>query len=404
MAIDPKIIDELLKSYKKPEDLLGDNGIFKELKKRLLERVLEEELTHELGYDKNSSKGKNSGNSRNGKSRKTIKGEDGELEIEVPRDRNGDFEPQLVKKRQTRTKAFDDKIITFYARGSSTTDIQLQLEELYGVEVSAGLISQVTNGVMEEVKEWQFRTLDRLYPIVFFDAMQVKMQHEGRVINRAVYLALGVNMDGQKELLGMWISTNEGAKFWLQILTELENRGLENILIACVDGLKGFEEAINSVYPQAEVQLCVVHMIRNSLKYVSYKDRKELSADLKTIYNAKTEDEGKEALEQFSKKWDNTYPVISNSWFENWNSLSTFFSYSKEIRKAIYTTNAIESLNMTLRKVIKNKRSFPSEEAVYKILYLAIRNASKRWTMPIRNWGKAINQLAIHFKGRVKVF
>ena len=401
MTIKKEVIDELLKEYKTPEDLVGKDGLFKQLQKALIERAMAAEMTHHLGYEKNDPKGYNSGNSRNGKGKKTIKGDFGEAEIEVPRDRNGEFEPQLIKKRQTRFKGFDDKIISMYARGMTTRDIRDHLLELYGIEVSSDLISSVTDGIIEEVNEWRNRELDPLYPIIYLDAIVVKVRDEGHIKNKAVYLALGVNMEGQKELLGMWIETTEGAKFWLRVVTELNNRGVKDIFIACVDGLKGFEEAIHSVFPGTEVQLCIVHMVRNSLKYVSYKDRKKVATDLKRIYHSATTDDAQSELENFRETWDKKYPLIGKSWQNNWNGITPFFAYPDYIRKAIYTTNAIESISMSLRKALKTRRSFPNDEAALKLLYLAIRNTSKKWTMPIRNWELALNQFAIIFEERL---
>lgn len=391
---------KLVKQYKTKDALFGEQGVFKELQKRLLQSALEGELTDHLGYEKHE-RSENSSNARNGYSNKTIKGMHGEIEIQVPRDRVGSFEPQIVSKRQTRFDGFDDKIIALYARGLSVDDIQHQLQELYGVEVSSSLISTVTASVLDDVKAWQSRVLDSIYPILYLDCIVVKVREDKRIINKAVYLALGVNMEGQKELLGMWMSQNEGAKFWLSVLTELKNRGLEDVFICCVDGLTGFPEAIESVYPRTKVQVCIVHMVRNSLKYVSWRDRKSLAVDLKSIYGAKTLEEAELALSEFSDKWDSKYPSISQSWLRNWENLSTFFAYPGDIRKAIYTTNAIESMNMTLRKVIKNKRVFPSDESVFKLLYLAINNISKKWTMPIHNWKEAMNWFMIEFGDRV---
>ena len=402
MTIDKKIIDKLMKDYQSPDDIFGKDGVFKELQKAILERILEGEITHHLGYDKNDPKGNNSGNSRNGKNKKTMKSDFGHVEIEVPRDRNGDFEPQFIKKRQTRFKGFDEKIIALYSRGMSTRDIQEQIQDLYGVNISPELVSTVTGEVIKEVTEWQNRPLAPLYPIVYLDAIVVKVRDEGHIRNKSVYIALGVDLDGKKELLGMWIEQTEGAKFWLRVITELNNRGVKDIFIACVDGLKGFEKAIHSVFPYTQVQLCIVHMIRNSLKYVSYKDRKKLAGDLKEIYQATNETEAKAALESFSEKWDKKYPLISRSWRNNWESIIPFLSYPDYIRKAIYTTNAIESVNHSLRKVLKTKGSFPNDDSVKKIMYLAIRNISKRWTMPIRNWGLALNQFGIIFGERLE--
>jgi putative transposase len=400
-SIDPKIIDELIKTYEKPEDLLGENGILKQLQKAMLERILEGEITTELGYKKHDPHGNNSGNSRNGYSEKTLKSTHGELPIQVPRDRNGDFSPQIIPKHQTRFDGFDEKIISLYSRGMTVRDIQAQLHDLYGIEVSATLISNVTNEVIDEVKTWQSRPLDKIYPIVYLDALVIKINEDKRVINKAFYLVVGVNLEGQKELLGIWISQNEGAKFWLSVLTELKNRGVEDIFIACVDGLTGFPDAIETVYPKTQVQLCIVHMVRNSLRYVSWKARKTVAADLRAIYSAKTVEEAEMALKSFSEKWDEQYPSISKGWKDKWENITPFFNYSEEIRRAIYTTNAIESINMSLRKVIKNKRVFPSDDAALKQLFLALKNISKKWTMPIHNWKDAMNCFIILFEERL---
>ena len=399
--IDPRIIDELISTYEKPEDLLGEGGILKQLQKAMLERILEGEITTELGYSKHDPKGNNSGNSRNGYSEKTLKGTNGELSIQVPRDRNGEYSPQIIPKRQTRFEGFDKKIISLYSRGMTTRDIQEQLQELYGVEVSATLISNVTNEVIDEAKTWQSRPLDKIYPIVYLDALVIKINEDKRVINKAFYLAVGVNLDGQKELLGIWISQNEGAKFWLSVLTELKNRGVEDIFIACVDGLTGFPEAIEAAYPKTQVQLCIVHMVRNSLRFVGWKKRKEVALDLKAIYTAKTVDEAELALSSFSEKWDKEFPSISKSWINKWENITPFFAFPADIRKAIYTTNAIESINMSLRKVIKHKRIFPSDDAAIKQLYLALKNISKKWTMPVRDWKAAMNCFMIMFEERL---
>ncbi len=401
-SFDPQMIDNLIKDCKTQEDMFGEGGLLKNLTKALLERAMQGEMSSHLGYEKNEAKGKNSGNSRNGYSEKTLKGENGEFTIQVPRDRNADFSPQIVAKNQTRFEGFDDKIISLYARGMTTRDIQGQLQELYGVEVSPTFISNVTNEVIEEVKTWQCRPLDKLYPIVYFDALMIKVKEDKRVINKAFYLALGVDLEGQKELLGIWISQTESSKFWLNVLSELQHRGVGDILIACVDGLTGFPDAISTVFPKTQVQLCIVHMIRNSLRYVPWKSRKQVAADLKTIYGAKTLDEAELCLATFSEKWDEHYPSISKSWLTHWENVTPFFGYSSEIRRAIYTTNAVESVNMSLRKVIKSKRVFPSDDAALKQLYLALKNISKKWTMPIRNWGDAMNRFMILFEDRLK--
>jgi len=395
------LIDELLEDVSDPKDLLGKNGLIKQLTKRLVERTLEAELTTHLGYEPYERKGHGTDNNRNGKSRKTVQSETGVIDIEVPRDRNGSFEPQMVKKRQRRLEGFDDKVLAFYSRGLSTRDIQGQLEEIYGVQVSPTLISNVTNAVMDEVRAWQSRPLSSVYPILYFDALFVKSRHDGPVKNKAVYLALGINLEGEKELLGLWIAETEGAKFWLSVFNEIKNRGVDDCFIACVDGLKGLPEAIEAVYPDTQVQLCIVHKLRNSFKYVAWKDRKAVAKDLRAVYGAATLVEAEEALEKFSDLWDTKYPAISPSWRTDWNRLTVFFDYTPEIRKVIYTTNAIESLNYSLRKMLKNRGAFPNDDSILKILYLAIERAAKKWTMPIRNWKAALNQFVILFGDRV---
>lgn len=398
-----KLLDQIDFKNLKTEEITGQNGLLKQLTKRLIEKAMNAEMTEYLGYEKYDRQDDLTSNSRNGTSNKKVKTEIGDIEIEIPRDREGNFEPQIIPKHQRRFEGFDEKIISMYGLGFTTRDIQKHLHEIYGVEVSPDLISKVTDAIMEDVREWRNRPLDNLYPIVFFDALVVKGRTDNRVSNKSVYTALGINMDGQKEILGLWIAETEGAKFWMSIVTELKNRGLNDILIACIDGLKGFPEAINAVYPETRIQLCIVHMIRNSTKFVSWKQRKEICVDLKKIYSAITEDDGLNALDEFSEKWDDKYPMISKSWRENWMNLNEFYNYPIYIRKAIYTTNAIESLNASLKKVTKKRSAFPTDEAIYKVLYLALTYASKKWTMPIREWGQAINQFAIHFGERVKI-
>jgi transposase-like protein len=356
--------------------------------------------TH-LGYAPNDSAGNNSGNSRNGKTKKTVRSINGDVELDIPRDRNGSFEPKLVRKGERQLNGFDERIIALYARGMTTRDIQAYLEEAYGVEVSPTFISQVTNAVMDEVKAWQHRPLAKLYPVVYLDCLVVRSRDSGVVQNKSVYLALGINTDGEKELLGLWMAQTEGAKFWLSVMNELKNRGVDDIFIACCDGLKGFPEAIEAVYPKTQVQLCIVHQIRHSLRYVNWKQRKTIAADLKLIYGAATRAEAEQALENFASTWDSEHPTISRSWRANWERLSVFFDYPVEIRKAIYTTNAIESLNASLRKITKTRRSFPNDEAVMKVLYLALHQASKKWTMPIRNWKPAMAQFEIIYQDRI---
>jgi putative transposase len=401
MTINNDLLDQLLADYQKPEDILGENGLLKQLTKAVLERAMQAELTHHLGYPKHNPEGNNSGNSRNGKSKKTLKGDFGSLPLEVPRDRNSSFEPQIVPKGRTRFEGFDDKILSLYARGMTTRQIKQHLEEIYQVEVSPSLISSVTDAITDEVKAWQSRPLDGVYPIIYLDALVVKVRDSSHIQNKAIHLIIGINTSGRKEVLGLWVTHNEGAKFWLQVLTDLKNRGVKDIFIACVDGLTGFPEAIEAAFPKTEVQLCIVHQVRNSLKYVSWKWRKEVAEDLKAIYTAARVDEAELQLEAFSRKWDDQLPTISKSWRLNWERLTPFMSYPEDIRRVIYTTNVIESVNSSLRKVLKNRGSFPNEEAVIKLVYLALRNISSKWSLPIRDWASAMNRFAIMFEGRM---
>jgi len=372
------------------------------LTKITVETALNAELENHLGFGKGEQS--DAGNNRNGYTSKTLQTEDGQFELDTPRDRAGSFEPQLVKKHQRRFTSMDDKILFLYAQGMTTREIVTTFKEMYDADVSAALISKVTDAVLEQVIEWQSRPLDAVYPIVYLDCIVVKIRQDKKVINKAVYLALGVNMEGHKELLGLWLSENEGAKFWLNVLTELQNRGVKDILIACVDGLKGFPDAINTAFPQTQIQLCIVHMVRNSLKYVTWKDYKAVTADLKQIYQSATEEEALLALDRFSDRWDDKYPQISRSWRAHWHNLNTLFSYPHEIRKAIYTTNAIESLNSVIRKVIKKRKLFPTDDSAKKVIYLAIQAAAKKWTMPIRNWKLAPNRFMIEFEDRLADF
>jgi putative transposase len=395
-----ELLPGLLANYKKPEDLIGENGLLKQLTKLLVERALDAELTEHLGHERHETVANTAGNTRNGKSKKTLKGEFGELPIEVPRDRHGSFEPQLIPKHQTRWAGFDDKIISLYARGMTVREIQAHLQEMYGAEVSPSLISAVTDAVADEVKAWQARPLDAIYPIVYLDCIHVKVR-EGAVRIKAVYLAIGITMSGNKEVLGLWLAQTEGAKFWLQVVTELRNRGVQDIFIACVDGLKGFPEAIEAVFPKTVVQLCIVHMVRHSLNYVSWKRRKEVAADLRHIYQAATAEEAEQRLGEFEARWDKEYLPIGQSWRRNWSRLIPFFDYPPAIRKVIYTTNAIESVNMSLRKITKNRGSFPSDEALLKLFFLALRNISQKWSMPIRDWKAALTRFTIEFGDRL---
>jgi transposase-like protein len=378
-------------------EVVGQGGLIKQLTGRLLQRALEAEMTEHLGYERNSNSGDNSGNSRNGHTEKTVLLENQSATIEIPRDRNSTFEPIIIPKHEKRVPLFNDQIISMYSFGMTDRDIKAHLEKIYDVEVSADLISRVTNAVLDEVREWQNRPLEKSYAIVYLDALRIRGREDGKSCMKSVYTALAVNFDGQKEVLGLWIAENEGAKFWMGVLSELKNRGLQDILIACMDGLTGFPDALRAIYPQTRVQLCIVHMIRNSTRFISYKDLKKVCADLKAIYSAATEEAGRSALLEFGKKWDSKYPMIYKSWDHHWDNLAEFFKYPPEIRKAIYTTNAVESMNYQLRKVTKNRSSFSTDDARLKILYLAIRNATKKWTMPIKDWGQALNQFAIEF-------
>ena len=399
-----QLLDELLAEDHSPEAVLGESGLLKQLSKRLVERALAAEINHHLDKESEESSCPNTdqNNRRNGFSSKTVQSEQGELELSIPRDRRGNFEPILVPKHQRRLAGLDEKILAMYARGLSTQDISAQLEELYGAQVSASLISEVTDSVTEEVKAWQCRPLDAVYAVVYLDALYVNIKVNARVSKRAVYAALAINNDGNKELLGLWIgeAEAEGAKFWLKVLTELKNRGLQDILIACCDGLKGFPQAIENVYPKTQVQLCIVHLIRNCMRYVSWKHAKAVAADLKPIYQAVTLQEAEVALDAFASKWDSLYPAVSQIWIRHWENIIPIFDYPMEIRRVIYTTNAIESLNRSLRKVIKTKAVFPDEMSVFKLMYLALRNISKRWTRPIKDWKTARSHFAILFPDR----
>jgi len=398
-TIRPELLDELLAEYDTPEDLLGDEGLFKQLKKALLERALGAELSEHLGYEKGDSAGRGTGNSRNGHSAKTVLTEDGELDIAVPRDRNATFEPLIVPKGGRRLDGFDDRIVSLYARGMTVREIQRHLRELYGVEVSPDLISRVTDAVLEEVREWQNRPLDAVYPVVFFDALRVKIRDEGLVRNKAVYVALAITCEGDKEVLGLWIEQSEGAKFWLKVMNDLRTRGVADVLIAVVDGLTGFPEAINTVFPQTTVQTCIVHLIRNSLAFVSWKDRKRIMPDIKAIYRAETAEAAAARLDEVEARWGAQYPAIAPSWRRAWEHVVPMFAFPPAIRKMIYTTNALESLHRSLRKIIKIRGSFPNDEAATKLLFLAIRNAGVHWKRPIEGTA-AMGQFAILFEDR----
>ena len=403
------VIDQLLDQIDfhgmTAEELAGENGLLKKLTSRFYSKALDAEMDEHLGYKKNDNAGDNSGNSRNGYTTKTVITDDNDtIEVQVPRDRNSTFEPVIIPKHEKRTPLFNDQIISMYSFGMSTRDIQRHLQQVYGVEVSPETISNITESIMADVREWQNRPLEKSYPILFLDALRVNSRQDGKNVNKALYVALAINWEGRKEVLGLWLADTEGAKFWMSVLTDIKNRGVEDILIACMDGLTGFPDAVKAVFPDTHIQHCIVHMIRNSTKFVSYKDLKAVCRDLKEVYSAINAESGHEALEEFGKKWNDKYPMIQASWERNWNDLTEFFNYPKDIRRAIYTTNAIESLNFSLRKITRNKSSFPDDDSIYKVMYLAIKNASTRWTMSIKDWGLAVNQFAILFDGRVPGF
>lgn len=378
------------------------SGLFKDMMAIMLKNGLEAELDDELGYSKYDYKNKGTNNCRNGHSKKNLKSSYGELEIKIPRDRNGEFEPQLVKKHQTNlTNDIEEKILSMYAKGMTTKDIEGHIRDFYGMECSDSTISRITDKILPALKEWQSRPLAELYPIVFMDAIHFHVRTDGHIVKRAVYIAIGINLDGQKEVLGMWIGENESAKFWLSVMNELKNRGVEDILIICVDGLTGFSNAIEAVYPKAEIQQCIIHQIRNSTRFVSYKDIKDLMVDLKKVYTAVSEDIALHELENFASKWDKKYPKISLSWQSNWVRLCTYFKYPQEVRTLIYTTNTIEGFNRQMRKVTKNKGAFPTDDSLMKILYLAMVDVSQKWTGTRRGWGQIYSQLCIFFEDRI---
>jgi transposase-like protein len=395
MAFSKEILDEILKDYHGPDDFYGPDGIMKQLTKALVERTMQAELSEHLGYEKHDQNKKFNENRRNGKTTKDLRTDQGPMTVEVPRDREGSFEPQIVPKHQREFRGFDEKILSMYALGLTTRQIQDHLKDIYAVEVSPELISRVTDEVKELASEWRGRPLEPFYPVLFLDALRVNIRDGATVVKKSVYLALAIRMDGQKELLGLWIEQNEGAKFWLSIMNELKNRGVQDILLAAVDGLSGFPDAIAAVFPKTEVQLCMVHMVRNSVRFVPYKDRKGVIAGLKNIYLAPSAELASDALDAFADVWDKKYPMISKSWRSRWNEVIPFFKFSPEIRKAVYTTNAIESVNFTIQKIIKHRQSFPNDDAAMKLIFMGLKNISKKWTMPIRDWGTALNQFAV---------
>ena len=400
-AIPSELLDKLLKDYSKPEDLTGPDGLLKQLTAALVNRAMNAELDQHLGYDKGETPPEEQCNRRNGRSSKRLRTDQGDIEVEVPRDRDGSFEPQLVKKHQRHFSGFDDKILSMYARGMSTRDIQAHLQEIYGVDVSPDLVSTVTNAVVDELKAWQSRPLEPVYLVVYLDALVVKIRDKGAVDNKSVYLAVGVLPDGSKDVLGMWLAPTEGAKFWLGILTELRQRGVQDIFVMCADGLTGLPEAVEASFPQAIFQTCIVHMVRASTRFVPWKDRRAVCADLRTIYGAADEEDAKEALAKFETKWDPRYPIISKSWRNRWEEVAPFLRFPPEMRRGIYTTNAIEALNRQLRKVLKTKGALPNDDAALKLLFLAIRNAKKKWGNRNRSWSQALMQFAIYFEDRM---
>jgi len=408
MELTDKMIEQLkadLSKAKTYEDLMGKDGAIKKLISKSLEQMLESELTEQLGYDRYSPAGKNNGNSRNGKTHKTLKNDNGEIEITVPRDRNGEFDPIIVKKYERTIGPIENKIISMYAKGMTTRDIQSHIQELYGLDVSATLISNITDKIVNLAIEWQNRPLEGIYPIVFFDAIHYKVRDDSKkVISKAAYTCLGIELSGRKDLLGLWVGEAEGANFWLSVLTELKNRGVKDILIACIDGLRGFPEAITTIFPKTEIQLCVIHQIRNTLKYVASKDQKEFMKQLKTVYSASTEEAALENLNELEEKWSKKYSLALKSWRVNWANLSTFFKYPEEIRTIIYTTNAVEAVHRQFRKVTKARSLFPNDDALKKMLYLAYRDLSKKWTMPIRNWSIVLSNFSINFEERLEPF
>ena len=397
MKISKELLDSMLVGVKTQEDLWGKDGIITQLNKALLERILDAEMDFHLENDQD---GRAAGNSRNGHGRKTVHGKFGQIELITPRDRNSTFEPQIIPKRSTKLAMLEDAILALYAKGMTIRDIQATLQELYHVEVSHSLISKVTEVVNEEVEQWRDRPLEAVYPIVWLDGIVVKVHQDHQVKRKTIYLALAINMEGYKELLGIWIAETEGAKFWAQVLTELNNRGVKDVFVFCIDGLRGFPEAIKGVYPKSDIQLCIVHMIRNSLRYVSWKDRKEIARDLKPIYQAGTLEGAQAALLKFGEKWNSKYAAIYELWERNWENVITIFTYPAEIRRVIYTTNAVESLNGVIRSRIKTKRILASDESALKMVWIAVSQASKKWTMPISNWFTALNHFYVKYGDR----
>jgi len=398
---------EQIKQWIKEKNMKSVDDVqsaLKDLFAETIQEMLEGEIESTLGYAKHDMKNKRTTNSRNGYSKKTVRSEYGDVDIQVPRDRDGEFEPTIVKKHQSNVTGIEDQILALYAKGVSTRDIQDHLQQLYGIDVSSTLISNVTNKVVPLIKEWQNRPLQSVYAVVFLDAIHFKVKQDGAIVNKAAYMVIGIDLDGHKDVLGIWIGENESAKFWLHVLNELKNRGVQDILITCVDNLRGFTEAISACYPKTEIQKCVIHQIRNSIKYVSYKDLKKITSDLKPIYKAPTEQAALEELEQFEQAWGGKYPLLVRSWRNNWDEIATFFKYPPEIRKLIYTTNVIESYHRQLRKVTKGKAMFPTDEALLKMLYLVTMDVLRKWTGRVQNWGQILLQLSVFFEDRVQPY
>lgn len=399
MCMQDKTIRELSRDCQTVDDV---QEMLKNLFKDTLQSIFEAEMDEHLGYRKHSNDGDNSGNSRNGYSKKTIQTRFGNTELDIPRDRLGDFKPRIIKKYERTSNQIEDQIIAMYAKGMSTRDIEDHMRDIYGIEVSSSMVSKITDKILPMITEWQSRPLDRIYPIVFLDAIHFKVRKDNRIKNKAAYSVLGIDINGHKEILGIWVGETESASFWLGVCNDLKNRGVKDILIACKDGLSGFSDAINTVFPQTEIQLCIIHQIRNSLKYVSYKERKELMKDLKKVYQALTLEEAEMAFEEFKEKWGKKHPIIIRSWENNWLELTNYFKYPYEIRRIIYTTNTVEGYHRQLRKVTKTKTAYPTDEALVKIIYLATMEIHKKWNMPVRNWKSCISQLAIYFSDRLK--
>jgi putative transposase len=395
-------IDQELSKCKTMDDLCGKNGLLQRLIGGMVEQMLEKEMEEHIGYAKHSIEGNNSGNSRNGKTSKTVQSSFGPFELEVPRDRNGEFEPQLVKKRQRSVSAFDNQIISMYAKGMSTRDIQAHVHEMYGADISPTMVSNITEKALDLAKEWQSRPLQKLYPITYFDAIHYKVREGGKVVSKAAYTCLGIDLEGRKDVLGLWIGESEGAKFWLRVFTELKNRGVQDIFIACVDGLKGMPDAIKAVFPNVEIQLCIIHMIRNSFKYVPHKHSKEFVGDLKMVYRAETESKAEEYLLKLQEKWEGKYPLAVRPWVNHWENVKTFFKFPEEIRRIIYTTNAVESLHRHFRKTTKSRAVFPTDESLFKLLFLSVAGLSEKWTMAVKGWTSALSQFVILYGDRLE--